>query len=75
MIDLAKIERECIAKIAAVEVVRECLSLNSVSLPDIIKRLEHVDHDAKGLDFSLALRYTVKYLNQFDIRVTHNPKK
>lgn len=78
MVSLDKIEHVCLAKISAVEVVRECLSMSTVSLSDVITRLEHVEHDVKGvLDFGLALRYTVKLLNQFDIRVTHTraPKK
>lgn len=76
MINLERIERVCLAKVAAIEVVRECLSMASVELSDIITRLEHVEHDAQhGLDFGLALKYTVKYLGQFDIRVTRTPKK
>lgn len=76
MIDLAETERQCIAKIASIEVVRECLGMASIELSDLITRLEHVMFDAKGLlDFGLALKYTVKYLAQFDIRVTRTPKK
>lgn len=75
MLDLIKLERQCLAKIAAIEVVRESLGMATVSLSDIIERLEHVEHDAQhGLDFGLALQYSIKLFQKFDIRVI-KPKK
>lgn len=69
---LTRLERQCLAKIAAIEVIRECIGVASISTVEIIRRLEHVEHDATShLDFGLALRYSVELAKKFDIRVTH----
>lgn len=67
---ITKIERICLAKIAACEVVRDSLCVASISVTDNIGKLEHIEHDTKHLDFGLALRYTVHMFQKFDIRVT-----